>query len=76
MYLYVLSALFCGIFWEMWNMGSLARWHYSIPFVEGFRVFEMPWLGYAGYLPFGIECYVVVDMIEKKMGKTVWLEKG
>lgn len=65
LYCYVLAALVCGVFWEMWNMGSLAQWHYAIPFVERFRVFEMPYLGYAGYLPFGIECYVAVDILER-----------
>jgi hypothetical protein len=46
-----LAALVCGFFWEMWNYGSLAKWHYSIPYASAFYVFEMPLLGYAGYLP-------------------------
>jgi len=65
MYCYVFSALICGFFWEMWNMFSVAKWHYSIPFVEQFRIFEMPLLGYAGYLPFGLECFVIVDMLKR-----------
>jgi hypothetical protein len=59
-----LAALACGFFWEMWNTYSLAKWEYSIPFVHRFQVFEMPILGYAGYLPFGLECAVVVMMVE------------
>lgn len=57
------SALLCGFFWEMWNMFSLAKWIYQIPFVERFRIFEMPLIGYAGYLPFGVECAVIVEMV-------------
>lgn len=57
------AALICGFFWEMWNSGSLARWQYSIPYVDAFRLFEMPLLGYAGYLPFGIECAVIVALV-------------
>jgi hypothetical protein len=57
-----LAALVCGFFWELWNWGSAARWHYSIPYVQRFQLFEMPLLGYAGYLPFGIECALVVDL--------------
>lgn len=57
-----LAALVCGLFWEMWNYGSAAKWHYSIPYVQRFHLFEMPLLGYAGYLPFGIECALVVDL--------------
>lgn len=53
------AALVSGFFWEMWNSGSLAHWEYSVPYVDRFRIFEMPLLGYAGYLPFGIECAVI-----------------
>ncbi|MEW6448161.1 MAG: hypothetical protein AB1426_08740 [Bacillota bacterium] len=60
-----LAGLFCGFFWEMWNYYSLARWEYAVPFVHRFQVFEMPLLGYAGYLPFGLECAVVADQLER-----------
>lgn len=53
------AALVCGFFWEMWNYRSLAKWIYAVPFVNRFRLFEMPILGYAGYLPFGWECGLV-----------------
>ncbi|MGD8764305.1 MAG: hypothetical protein PVG87_18510, partial [Desulfobacteraceae bacterium] len=61
----VLAALICGGFWEMWNFYSLAKWEYSIPFVHCCEIFEMPLLGYAGYLPFGLECAVVGDMLDR-----------
>ena len=54
-----LAALICGVFWEMWNMYSLARWVYDVPYVGRFHIFEMPVLGFAGYLPFGWECAAV-----------------
>jgi hypothetical protein len=60
-----LAALACGLLWEMWNWGSLAKWHYSIPYVDRFRFFEMPLLGYAGYLPFGLECAFVMDLLSR-----------
>jgi hypothetical protein len=59
-----LAALVCGFFWEMWNFYSLAKWKYSIPLVHRFAIFEMPVLGYAGYLPFGLECAVVAALME------------
>jgi hypothetical protein len=59
------AALFCGFFWEMWNYYSLARWEYSIPFVNRFKLFEMPILGYAGYLPFGLECAVIGGFVKQ-----------
>jgi len=58
-----LAAIICGGFWEMWNYFSLAKWEYSIPLVHRFQIFEMPLLGYAGYLPFGLECAVIGDML-------------
>ncbi len=58
-----LAALLCGAFWELWNSQSLAHWEYSIPFVQRFHLFEMPLLGYAGYLPFGLACLAVADWV-------------
>lgn len=58
-----LAALICGFFWELWNIGSLARWHYAIPYVDRYRIFAMPVLGYGGYLPFGLECLAVGVMV-------------
>ncbi len=57
-----LAALVCGFFWEMWNFFSLAKWMYRIPYVHRFEIFEMPVLGYAGYLPFGLECALAGDL--------------
>ena len=64
-----LAALFCGFFWELWNAYSLAHWEYSVPFVQRFHLFEMPILGYAGYLPFGLECMVVSLMFGRVIGE-------
>lgn len=61
LWLPALAALVCGFFWEMWNYKSLSHWEYAVPFVHQLQVFEMPLLGYAGYLPFGLECVAVVQ---------------
>ncbi len=58
-----IAALVCGVFWEMWNIYSKAQWIYNIPGVERFYLFEMPILGYAGYLPFGVTCALVSSRI-------------
>jgi hypothetical membrane protein len=58
-----LAALICGFFWELWNVKSLARWEYAIPFVDCCHIFAMPLLGYGGYLPFGLECLVAGQMV-------------
>lgn len=59
-----LSALICGFFWEMWNYFSLAKWEYAVPFVNRFHIFEMPVLGFGGYLPFGLECLIAVKLFQ------------
>ena len=60
---YAFAPLVCGFFWEMFNFYSLARWQYSIPYVQVFHLFEMPVLGYARYLPFGLECGLIIDLV-------------
>ena len=50
------AGLICGLFWEMWNYWSFPKWHYSVPYVDQFHLFEMPIVGYTGYLPFGVFC--------------------
>ena len=63
---WMLAALACGFFWELWNWRSFPKWIYSVPGVERWHVFEMPLLGYAGYLPFGLECLVVAERILRR----------
>ena len=49
----------CGFFWEMWNYWSYPKWIYHVPGVGFAHVFEMPLLGYLGYLPFAMELYLL-----------------
>ncbi|HET7034206.1 MAG TPA: hypothetical protein VFI42_00845 [Thermomicrobiaceae bacterium] len=51
----MLGALATGWFWEMWNYYSMPKWYYTVPYVDFWHVWEMPLLGYGGYLPFGLE---------------------
>jgi len=64
-FLLAIAAIICGFFWEMWNYFSYAKWEYSIPFVHRYLIFEMPVLGYLGYLPFGIQCGLIGMEINK-----------
>ncbi|MBN2403192.1 MAG: hypothetical protein JXN64_12430 [Spirochaetes bacterium] len=58
-----IAALICGFFWEMWNLYSIPKWQYSVPLVHRFLIFEMPVLGYSGYIPFGMLCVSISKMI-------------
>ena len=50
-----LGALICALFWEMRNFYSFPKWIYHTPGAGFLRVFEMPLLGYGGYIPFALE---------------------
>jgi hypothetical protein len=63
LWLAAVAALLCGFWWELWNFKSLAHWEYAIPSLHRFQLFEMPLLGYAGYLPFGLECLAVMQWL-------------
>jgi hypothetical protein len=67
------GALVCGWFWEMWNFWAFPKWEYTIPFVGFARVFEMPLMGYGGYLPFGLEVYAVYYFVSSLVG---WVPKN
>ncbi len=65
------AGLVCGFFWEMWNYWSLPKWYYTVPYVGFGKVFEMPILGYSGYLPFALEIFVVYHfarLITRRLG--------
>jgi hypothetical protein len=49
------AGLICGWFWEMWNFLAMPKWEYSVPHVGFLRIWEMPILGYGGYIPFAFE---------------------
>ena len=56
------AALICG-FWEMWNFTAWPAGNMQVPFIYmGLHCFQMPLLGYAGCLPFGLECLAVADV--------------
>lgn len=56
------GVLITGFFWEMWNFLAFPKWIYQVPFVDALRVFEMPLLGYGGYLPFALELFALYHL--------------
>jgi hypothetical protein len=54
-----IGALITGFFWEMWNYFSYPKWIYTISWGGCCKLFEMPLLGYGGYLPFALELYAI-----------------
>lgn len=60
---FALGALMCGAFWECWNFWAMPKWTYTIPFVGFWHIFEMPFLGWFGYLPFGLELFAMTNFV-------------
>jgi len=67
-----LGALLTGLFWEMWNYYAYPKWVYTVPGVGFLHVFEMPLLGYGGYLPFALEIYALYHLVVGLVGKKNW----
>ena len=57
------GCLICGFFWEMWNFYAYPKWIYHVPFVGFLKVFEMPVLGYGGYIPFSWELFALYHLV-------------
>ncbi len=56
------GGLACGFLWEFWNYWALTKWTYHLPFLgaaEHVKYFEMPLPGLLGFLPFGLEAWVM-----------------
>ena len=71
----IVGTTITGFLWEFWNFWAIPKWHYTIPFVDFLKVFEMPVLGYLGYGPFGLELFAMYHffmwLIHEKKGKAV-----
>jgi hypothetical protein len=62
-----LGCLICGFFWELWNYYAFPKWIYHTPGVEFLYIFEMPLLGYLGYIPFSFELFAFYHMLTPKI---------
>jgi hypothetical protein len=57
-----LGILLTAFFWEMWNYYSYPKWVYHVAWGDWMHLFEMPLLGYRGYLPFALELYALYHL--------------
>jgi len=61
-----LGALVCGFFWEMWNYWSWPKWVYHTPGAGFLHLFEMPLLGYGGYVPLALELFGLMNFLWRR----------
>lgn len=62
-YLFLTAGFICGGLWEFWNYWAMTKWIYTVPFFDELKLFEMPLLGFWGFPPFAVECYVIYNFI-------------
>ena len=56
-----LVGLWCGLLWEFWNYWAIGKWIYTVPILGHVKLFEMPVLGYLGFMVFAVEVYVMYN---------------
>lgn len=61
----------CGWLWEFWNFWAAARWQYVFPIGQTWKIFAMPAPGYLGFLPFAVECSVMLVFVRWMVEKVV-----
>ncbi len=59
-----LTGLIAGILWEFWNYWATAKWIYTVPILGHIKIFEMPVLGYLGFVPFAVEVFVMWETVK------------
>jgi len=71
-YLLLLAGLICGFVWEFWNFWARTKWVYTVPFFDELKLFEMPVLGFFGFPPFAVECYIIYNFVSLWRHKRGW----
>lgn len=59
----VIAGALCGILWEFWNMWAYTKWLYIFPVGQSVKFFEIPVIGFLGFLPFALEYFVMFHFI-------------
>jgi hypothetical protein len=72
LYGFLLSGWICGWLWEFWNNWARAKWHYTFPMFQQWKIFEMPAPGFLGFLPFALECFTMYVTASWLVG---WLKR-
>jgi hypothetical protein len=63
----LLGGLACGLMWEFWNFWAPSKWIYTVPYFSRWKVFEMPLLGFIGFPPFALECWIMYHLLSEGM---------
>src|ERR1019366_5410732 len=59
MYSFLAAGWVCGWLWEFWNYWARARWIYTFPISQQWKIFQMPVPGYLAFPVFALECFAM-----------------
>lgn len=62
---WILAGLVAGFLWELFNFWAGSHWEYSLPYLDFWRVFQMPVFGYTGFMPFALEVFIFFQLLSK-----------
>jgi hypothetical protein len=74
---WILAGLVAGFFWEFWNFWAGSHWEYFIPYLNFWKVFQMPVFGFTGFMPFALEVFAIYQLllfVYKKLQKKIVLQ--
>ncbi|HYL21451.1 MAG TPA: DUF4332 domain-containing protein [Gemmatimonadales bacterium] len=57
------AGLVAGVLWETFNSVARGRWIYTVPFLEGLKIFEMPVVGFLGFPLFALEVWSLYHLL-------------
>jgi hypothetical protein len=62
---WILAGLVAGFLWELFNFWAGSHWEYSLPYLDFWRVFQMPVFGYTGFMPFALEVFIFYQFLSR-----------
>jgi len=65
------AGLVCGFLWEFFNYWAISKWTYTVPYLGNVKIFEMPVLGFLGFPPFAVECWVIYIFVRSLLPPAV-----
>ncbi len=59
LYSFLAAGWVCGWLWEFWNYWARAKWIYTFPISQEWKIFQMPVPGYLAFPMFALECFTM-----------------
>lgn len=69
------AGLLVGGLWELYNFWARGKWIYTVPWLEDFKLFEMPPVGFLGFPFFALEAWAMYSALVV-LGGAVPVEVG